>query len=47
MERLGMARREDLDFVDQRFPADCEVNPQAVFHIDAAEWPAAKARALA
>jgi RimJ/RimL family protein N-acetyltransferase len=46
MERLGMARREDLDFVDQRFPADSEVNPQAVFRIDAADWPAARARAL-
>jgi RimJ/RimL family protein N-acetyltransferase len=38
MKRLGMARREDLDFVDQRFPADSEVNPQIVFTIDADTW---------
>lgn len=47
MERLGMVRREDLDFIDQRFPADSEVNPQIVYRIDAAEWPAARAAALA
>jgi RimJ/RimL family protein N-acetyltransferase len=38
MKRLGMSRREDLDFVDQRFPADSEVNPQIVFTIDADTW---------
>jgi len=43
MIRLGMIRREDLDFVDQRFPADNEVNPQIVFRIDAADWPNARA----
>jgi len=43
MVRLGMIRREDLDFVDQRFPADNEVNPQIVFRIDAADWPNARA----
>jgi RimJ/RimL family protein N-acetyltransferase len=47
MIRLGMTRREDLDFVDQRFPADSEVNPQIVFRIDAADWPSALAAALA
>lgn len=47
MIRLGMTRREDLDFVDQRFPADSEVNPQIVFRIDAADWPSARAAALA
>jgi len=46
MKRLGMVRREDLDFVDQRFPADSPVNPQIVYRIDAAEWPAARAAAL-
>lgn len=46
MERLGMARREDLDFVDRRFPAASEVNPQVVYRIDAAHWPAARADAL-
>jgi RimJ/RimL family protein N-acetyltransferase len=43
MIRLGMSRREDLDFVDQRFPPDSEINPQIVFLIDAADWPAARA----
>ena len=47
MTRLGMSRREDLDFVDQRFPAGSDVNPQIVFSIDAGEWPAARAAALA
>lgn len=41
MKRLGMKRREDLDFVDLRFPADSDVNPQVVFAIDAKDWPAA------
>jgi len=47
MQRLGMVRREDLDFVDQRFAADSEVNPQIVYRIDAVDWPAAKVAALA
>ena len=46
MIRLGMTRREDLDFVDQRFPVDSEVNPQIVFMIERAEWPAARAGAM-
>lgn len=45
MERLGMARRPDLDFRDTRFGD--ELNPQIVYRIDAADWPAARARALA
>lgn len=45
MKRLGMVRRADLDFIDQRFPADSEVNPQIVYWIDAADWPAARAGA--
>ena len=45
MRRLGMTRREDMDFVDQRFPADSEVNPQIVFTIEAADWPGARAAA--
>jgi RimJ/RimL family protein N-acetyltransferase len=45
MLRLGMKRRADLDFVDQRFGP--EVNPQIVFEIEAADWPAARAKALA
>jgi RimJ/RimL family protein N-acetyltransferase len=47
MIRLGMERREDLDFVDERFAADNEVNPQIVFRIDAIDWPSARAAALA
>lgn len=47
MKRLGMSRREDLDFVDRRYPADSEANPQVVFVIEAAGWPAARAAALA
>jgi RimJ/RimL family protein N-acetyltransferase len=46
MKRLGMARRQELDFVDERFPADGPVNPQVVFAIDAADWPAARNAAL-
>jgi len=47
MKRLGMVRREDLDFIDERFAADSEVNPQIVYRIDAADWPTARAAALA
>ena len=47
MIRLGMERREDLDFVDERFPADSEVNPQIVFRINAIDWPSARAAAVA
>jgi RimJ/RimL family protein N-acetyltransferase len=46
MKRLGMTRREDLDFVDGRFPKDSDVNPQVVFVIEAKDWPAARAAAL-
>lgn len=45
MERLGMTRRADLDFDDPRFGP--EMNPTIVYRIDAADWPAARARALA
>ena len=38
MIRLGMSRREEFDFIDQRFPAGSDVNPQVVFVIDAAQW---------
>jgi RimJ/RimL family protein N-acetyltransferase len=46
MTRLGMMRREEFDFIDQRFPPDSEVNPQIVFAIEAASWPAARTAAL-
>ncbi len=42
MERLGMVRRADLDFVDPRFGP--ELNPTIIYRIDAADWPAARAR---
>jgi len=45
MERLGMIRREDLDFNDPRYGPD--LNPTIVYRVDAADWPAARAAALA
>ena len=45
MKRLGMTRREDLDFVDPRFGP--ELNPSIVYRIEAADWPSAKKAALA
>jgi RimJ/RimL family protein N-acetyltransferase len=44
MERLGMRRRQDLDFHDERFGP--EVNPQVIYEISSTEWPAARERAL-
>ncbi len=44
MERLGMRRREDFDFTDERFGP--EVNPQIVYEMVADDWPAARERAL-
>ena len=44
MRRLGMKRREDLDFLDERFGPD--TNPQIIFEISANEWPAARAAAF-
>jgi len=44
MLRLGLKRRKDLDFVDQRLGP--EVNPQIVFEIYASDWPGARAAAL-
>ena len=45
MERLGMTRRADLDYVDERFGP--ELNPSLVWRINTADWPAARERALA
>lgn len=45
MKRLGMTRREELDFIDQRFAADSDVNPQHVFTIKGEDWPPARASA--
>lgn len=36
MEKLGMRRREDLDFEDARLPA--EKNPSILYSIDRATW---------
>jgi RimJ/RimL family protein N-acetyltransferase len=44
MKRLGMRRAGELDFTDTRFGP--ETNPQIVYAIDAAEWPAERAAAL-
>ena len=45
MEKLGMSRRADLYFDDPRYGAD--LNPTIIYRIDAAEWAAARAAALA
>ena len=42
MERLGMTRRDDLDFMDERYGP--ELNPCIVYSLDAPDWPAARAR---
>ncbi|HEX6219139.1 MAG TPA: GNAT family N-acetyltransferase [Sphingomicrobium sp.] len=44
MERLGMTRRPEFDFWDERFGP--EVNPSLIWRLDAADWPAARQRAL-
>ena len=44
MKRLGMTRREDLDFVDERFGP--ELNPSTVYWMEATDWTAARAGAL-
>jgi RimJ/RimL family protein N-acetyltransferase len=46
MKRLGMKRREELDFVDPRFEHPGDLNPAIVYSIDCAEWPEARERAL-
>jgi RimJ/RimL family protein N-acetyltransferase len=44
MRRLGMSRRRDLDYVDERHVE--ELGPALVWSIAAADWPAARAAAL-
>ena len=46
MIKLGMTPRPELNFVDERFPADSEVNPQVVFVVERADWPSAREAAL-
>jgi RimJ/RimL family protein N-acetyltransferase len=43
MLRLGMQRRAELDFIDQRYGP--ELNPSIVYRIKAGEWPKARAAA--
>jgi RimJ/RimL family protein N-acetyltransferase len=45
MKRLGMIRRPDMDYEDDRFGP--EMNPTIVYRIEAADWPAARAAATA
>ena len=45
MKRLGMTRRPDMDFEDDRWGP--EMNPTIVYRIEAGEWPEARAAALA
>lgn len=44
MQRLGMQRRKDLDFVDARYGPD--LNPCIIYGMEAADWSAARAAAL-
>jgi RimJ/RimL family protein N-acetyltransferase len=44
MKRLGMHRREDMDFDSADVPEG--MGPVVVYRIDAPEWPAARASAL-
>jgi RimJ/RimL family protein N-acetyltransferase len=44
MERLGMSRRQDLDFIDGRFGP--ELNPSVVYWMEASAWPQARSAAL-
>ena len=44
MKRLGMTRRQDLDFMSADVPA--ELGPVITYRIEAEEWPAARASAL-
>lgn len=45
MKRLGMSRREGLDFVDPRFPNPGDFNPAIVYMIGSTDWPRARAAA--
>ena len=44
MRRLGMKRRPDLDYIDERYLE--ELGPAVVWSIAAPDWPAARAAAL-
>ncbi|MDQ3075035.1 MAG: GNAT family N-acetyltransferase [Pseudomonadota bacterium] len=45
MERLGMTLRAELEFIDPRWGPD--LNPSIVYRIEATDWPAARAAAVA
>lgn len=44
MKRLGMKRREELDFNDERFGP--ELNPAIIYWMEARDWPSLRAAAL-
>ena len=44
MQRLGMTRRQELHFIDDRFGPD--MNPTIVYRIDAHDWPEARRRVV-
>lgn len=46
MRRLGMLRRQDLDYIDTRFANPGDFNPTIVYRIEADDWPAARKRSL-
>ncbi len=46
MKRLGMVRREDLDFIDARFDNPGDLNPCVVWSVAASDWPDARKNAL-
>ncbi len=46
MKRLGMIRRDDLDFVGKFAPGSAASQPTIVYRIDALDWPTARAAAL-
>lgn len=46
MTRLGMRHLSEHDFIDPRFAGDPAMNPQVVFAVDRADWPAAMVAAL-
>lgn len=47
MKRLGMLRRHDLDFFGKFAPGSETSQMTVVYRIDAADWPVARAAALA
>lgn len=44
MKRLGMKRREEFDFNDERFGPD--LNPAIIYSMEARDWPSSRVSAL-